>query len=142
MYRTYVYANHRSWLMNQPEQAIHCSQNASETGELLYEDGCLEEALPYLGSAYEISEILLCCQKVNFTTAVKKYTHTLDALIQALVKLGYIEESKQMYKAAIEHLKRKVVYNIDKNIVNKGLKHLRFEFDKLCEVAFTGNNCH
>ncbi|MFT4993656.1 MAG: hypothetical protein ACI965_000677 [Paraglaciecola sp.] len=102
----FLCANHRQWLSSQPDQAFHCCANSFETGWRLYQHGRLEEALPYVGCAFESAEILLTTQAIKPADALEWFLHTLAGLIQTLKKLDRFDTCRQVYQGAIDRLQK------------------------------------
>lgn len=129
---TFLCANHRIWLTKQPQQAIHCCYNASETGWFFSQDGRWEEALPYFGSAYETAEILLGSQVIKHSTAIDNFLYTLADLTQTLIKLDRITACKDVYKIAIERIKQEMeCASLSENKIGKQIDNLKQELNNL-----------
>jgi hypothetical protein len=108
----FLCANHRQWLFNEPEQAMHSCANSFETGWHLCQQENWQEALPQMGCAFETAEILLTTRAMTASRAVDWFLRTLQGLTQALEKLHRMEQCREVYQAAIDRLRNEVARGI------------------------------
>jgi hypothetical protein len=102
----FICDKHRTYFNQQPEIAVQSWAHNCEIAEGLYEQGRWQEALPYVGSAYETAEILLAndiCMSVN---PIEWFLHSLEGLTETLKKLGQIDDCLEFYHAAADRLRK------------------------------------
>ena len=108
---TFLCVNHREWLSSRPDQAIHWCANSCETGRYLCQQQRLEEALPYVGCAFEAAEILLTTREIKPAESLPWFLHTLAELTRTLRKLGRFEDCKNVNHLAVERLQQELRRN-------------------------------
>ena len=101
----FLCANHRAWLCNQPEQAMHWCANSFETGWHLCQQENWQDALPQMGCAFESADILLTTRAITAARAVHWFLRTLEGLAQTLEKLRRTEQCREVYQGAIDRLR-------------------------------------
>lgn len=106
MQLNFLCANHKMQFNDNSEFAIHSCVNTCEASWSLYQQRRWQEALPYIGSAFETAEILLTNQVVMEASAIDWFLHTLAGLTQTLKNLGRIEACQQVYQNAIDRLEQ------------------------------------
>jgi hypothetical protein len=95
---------YRLELIRHPDKAIHCWQNGFDAGSSLYEQEMWDEALPYLGSAFETSEIILTTRAIQSTNARELFTASAALLIDVFGKTGAIPMTQKVYWLAVQRL--------------------------------------
>lgn len=125
MHLTFLCPNHRVWLNQYPRQASHCYSNACDTGWLLYQEEQWEQALNFLGTAYETAEILLSSHEIDTDVALEYFLFSLAGLTQTLIKLDRLHDCKEVYVNAIERLKKEEGNNLELQ------PHVRNEVNRL-----------
>ncbi|MCB1705254.1 MAG: hypothetical protein KDI17_10340 [Halioglobus sp.] len=102
----FLCANHREWLFNQPEQALHRCADSFETGWHLCQTQHWRDALAHMGCAFESAEILMTSRGVAPTIAVDWFLKTLDGLLRILEKLQLMDNCVELYQVAIGRLRQ------------------------------------
>lgn len=103
--------NHRVWLSQHPDEATQSCVSTCEAGWMLYQQGRWQEALPYVGSAFETAEILLSNRVIMPGSAMEWFLHTLAGLIQTLKALDHVDVCKELYRTATDRLKQERINN-------------------------------
>jgi tetratricopeptide (TPR) repeat protein len=101
----FICDNHRTYFNQQPEIAVQSCLHNCEIAESLYQQGRWEEALPYVGCAYETAEILLINDVCIAGNPIEWFLHSLEGLTETLKRLGQIEDCLEFYRAAINRLR-------------------------------------
>ncbi|MDX2463792.1 MAG: hypothetical protein QNK31_04715 [Porticoccus sp.] len=128
----FLCAGHREWLNDSPGCAVDCWSNGLETGKILCEEGQWKEALPYVGCAYEASEIILSTQYMDRYNAIRFFTSSVYLLAKVLVKLNDFEEGRRVYQSAIQRLNKALsITCYDKLYINHHLELLRKKLEGL-----------
>jgi len=102
----FLCTTHREWLNQQPHEAIKCCSTYSETGWQLYQQQRWEDALSYMGCAFETAAIVLVNKALAPEDAREWFVHTLSGLIQTLMKLKQTEICEYLYQKAIDELRQ------------------------------------
>ena len=87
MSQTFLCATHRLWLNQNPDAAVTHFSTTQDTAQYYRDVGDWQEALPYLGCAYETAEIVLG-------------QHRLDPLIKVISRDISDDETISIYQAA------------------------------------------
>lgn len=126
---------HREWLNRDPEQAVNSPINACNTGWSLYHQERWNEALFYTGNAYEAAEIMLIHQVAVPDGPLHWYLNMLVGLTQTLKKMGRLADCRDVYKSAIERLRKESMrLGTPNSNVERQIDRLRKE---LAEVEVT-----
>jgi hypothetical protein len=138
----FLCAGHREWLSKSPSQAVDCWSNSLETGQIFCDQYRWHEALPYVGSAYEASEIILSTTFVDRYNATHFFTTSALLLVDVLTQLGRYEDSQQVCQLAIQRLKRELSKEgTDGPHINQQLKRVTDKFGSLppyiCHIPST-----
>lgn len=120
----FLCANHREWLCNQPQQAVHWCANSFETGWYLSQRENWAEAMPHMGCAFETAEILLSTRAIAPDRAVEWFLHSLAGLTQTLEKLGRTNASMEVHQAAIDRLRREAAQQIAPELEAELYRHI------------------
>lgn len=107
----FLCANHRNFLLQQPDQAVHFSVSAWENAQHYTSQQDWEHALPYVGCAFETAEIVFAAREIEAEDGLNWYMHTLRGLSQTLMHLRRVEDCKLLYTAAISFLKAELEYD-------------------------------
>ena len=134
---TFLCANHREWLSSRPDQAIHCCANSCEAGWYLCQQQSLEEALPYMGCAFETAEILLKTRVIKPAEALQWFLHTQADVTRVLRKLGRLEDCKSVILMAVDRLEKELSQDVTlKTTITLELNRLAHELRR-----FSYDNC-
>jgi hypothetical protein len=115
---------HRMELTNEPGQAIHCWQNGFEAGQFLCHQKRWQEALPHLGCAFETSEIMMVTKAVDSRFACEVFTCTTLLLGNTFSELGYVAQSMEVYRMAIDRLEIELSHSAQREWINQYLDQL------------------
>lgn len=96
--------NHRQWLQSNPNAAFAHLTDTQDTGQWYREQGLWQQALPYLGCAFETAEIVLNLQASDKATAVINFTSCAILLGDTWHKLGELFLSQQTFQSAQQRL--------------------------------------
>lgn len=128
----FLCAGHRQWLSSSPGQAVECWSNGLETGKIYCDQHQWQEALPYVGCAYEASEIMLSTTYLDKYNSVYFFTSSAVLLMEVLSRLNCHDESRQVYQSATQRLGRElIIHGADRPHVNQQLKRLDSELERL-----------
>lgn len=104
----FLCANHRSFLLQQPDQAVHFSVSAWENGQHYGAEQAWDQALPYVGCAYEAAEIVFAAREIPDEDGLNWYMHTLRGLSQNLEHLQRGADCQRLFTSAIGFLKQEL----------------------------------
>lgn len=96
----------RAELARKPERAIHCWQNGFDTGQCLCDQKRWREALPYLGTAFETSEIMMTTNAVKPQCAHELFNASAALLIDGYAGIGAKAQCEEIYRMAAVRLRR------------------------------------
>lgn len=88
-----ICARHREQLINEPEWAIHCWQNAFDSGTSHLSKENLEKALPQLSFAFECAELLMTYKIVGVAVAEEIYFQSALSYARGLELVGLVTEA-------------------------------------------------
>lgn len=97
---SFLCASHRAYFQNHPREAMKACIANCEDGSNLLQEHRYAEAVPYYGSAFESSEILLKSQTMLSSSALDWYLYTVHGLTEALEALQKTQEAREVYRAA------------------------------------------
>lgn len=120
----FLCANHREWLCNQPQQAVHWCANSFETGWYLSQRGQWAEAMPHMGCAFETAEILLTTRVVAPARAVEWFLHSLAGLTKTLEQMGRNSTSMEVHQSAIDRLRQEAAQPIAPELEAELYRHI------------------
>ncbi|WP_288129042.1 hypothetical protein [Microbulbifer sp.] len=84
----YLCANHRQWLTSNPQRAEQAWTDWTERGTELCEEGSFDQAIPYLGCAFELASYLLTAGAPGYSVAATRFTDCARQLIEAYRQRG------------------------------------------------------
>lgn len=103
---SFLCAPHRVELTNKPNKAIRCWQDGFDTGQALYDQHMFKEALPYLGCAFETSEIILSSRIIDSKSACEFFSSSAVACANTLAQLECIDRAFEVFWMAINRLEK------------------------------------
>jgi coenzyme F420-reducing hydrogenase delta subunit len=104
MKHQFLCPNHREELTNKPIQALRSWANTNETGIVLAGVGQHYDALPHLGCAFEVAEIILTGHFVEQEKAISLLTKSALILADSLRVLGYEEQRVSVLQLTLNRL--------------------------------------
>lgn len=129
---------HRMWLADDPARAIGWWSNSYENGKSLCEQALWQDALPYVGCAYETSEMLLSSKEVDRRNVIAFFTSSALLLAETLTQLGYRGQSREVYLASLNRLNREqsseAVIGVS---ISRQAKRLKRGLDQLKQYGFS-----
>lgn len=106
MKHQFLCPNHRQELTNKPTRALRSWANTNETGVCLAGVGQHYDALPHLGCAFEVAEIILTGHFVEQDKAVSILTKSALSLAHSLNVLGYEEQRVSVLQLTLNRLNK------------------------------------
>ncbi len=103
---TYLCQNHHKQLSSKPALAIRNWQHSFNTAKLLYKEGEFKAAIPFLGCAFETSEILLGSKFIDTLGACDRFASSTILLGEAWKQLGSEQQSLAVYQRAVIRLEK------------------------------------
>ena len=128
----FLCATHRVQLSNHPDQALRCWRNSYEAGQSLLELGYDYEALPHLGCAFEVAEIILSKQILDTIDAIALLTVSTAALAKSLNKRGYRKQKDAVLQLTHRRLMQEQASYPEYAAV---IQHQIHALDHACEVS-------
>ncbi|KXI29862.1 hypothetical protein [Paraglaciecola hydrolytica] len=104
MTHRFLCANHRQWLQSNPAAANAHFADTQDTGQWYREQGLWQQALPYVGCAYETAEIVLTLQARDKATCVINFTSCAILLADTWHKAGEHANSSEVLRNAQQRL--------------------------------------
>ena len=104
MTHRFLCPNHRQWLQTNPTAAIAHFADTQDTGQWYREQGLWQQALPYVGCAYETAEIVLTLQTTDKATSVINFTSSAILLADTWHKAGEYSISREVLRNAQQRL--------------------------------------
>lgn len=105
MSNNFLCPNHRQWLSSNPLAAHTHLRETQDTGQFYRDQGAWQQALPYLGCAYETAEIILVQASRQTSHKIVDFTASAVLLADTLQKLGQKTMSLSIYEQAQRRLK-------------------------------------
>lgn len=119
MRHTFLCPNHRLWLYSHPDSAIHKLTDAQDTALYYRERGLHQQALVYLGNAFEIAEIILTTGTKLTTHSVIAFTSCTILLADSYCKLGQNSHSLEIFQMAQKRLQGQYSLHFDEEETQK-----------------------
>ena len=137
---TFLCDKHRAMLKNHPAKAINIWQDSFDRGSTLYEEKRWQQALSFLGSAYETACIIMMSKVLERSSAYELLTTSAVLLANTCVMLGYEGESKKIYSLAIHRLEQEATHSMQERLcINQYIGHLYRNIRRLeCSTEKTG----
>ena len=119
MRNQFLCPQHRQWLASHPHAATAAMTDAQETGYYYRDRGRYQDALPYLGCAYETAEIVLSTQVQDSKMALIGFTSSAILLADNYTHLGMQKEGKDICKWAQNRLQAEYALHLHEPLVNR-----------------------
>tara|TARA_R110000868_G_scaffold70029_11_gene206214 strand:- start:3325 stop:3774 length:450 start_codon:yes stop_codon:yes gene_type:complete len=100
----FLCTTHRQWLQSNPVAANAHFADTQDTGQWYREQGLWQQALPYVGCAYESAEILLSLPSTDKTLSVINFTSSAILLADTWHKAGDHIKSREILHSAQQRL--------------------------------------
>ncbi len=127
--------NHKVWFESNSQAAIKSCMQSCGVGWGLYKEEKYHDALPFVGSAFEIATILLGDRTRADFNSMQWFLHTLEGLVHTLKKLDRIDVCQHVYQVAIDRLKRECKENpVMKTAIDLQLNRIEHELYLLTVV--------
>lgn len=109
MKSSFLCANHKQELANQPEKALRFWAKSYEDGQSFVASDLKLDALAHLGCAFEIAELLLSIQAADFYERIFMLTASTATYAKTLKQLDYYVESEKTVDLAVDRLHRELL---------------------------------
>lgn len=106
MKHQFLCPNHREELINTPSSALRSWANTNETGIILAGVGQHYDALPHLGCAFEVAEIILTSNFMEQEKAISLFFKSAMSLATSLKVLGYQEQRLSVLQLTLNRLNK------------------------------------
>lgn len=106
MKHQFLCTDHRQELINTPTRALRSWANTNETGVSLVGLGQHYDALPHLGCAFEVAEIILTGNYIEQDKATSLLTKSTLILASSLKILGYEEQRISVLQLTLNRLNK------------------------------------
>ena len=107
----FLCANHRLELEKNMDKALKFCQTGFDTGQF-YSDGALwADAIPHLGCAFEVAEILLTHSAIDEEVSCDWLTTSARLLAHSFNRLHYASEAEEIIWMAINRLEQQLSQN-------------------------------
>lgn len=104
---TFLCTNHKRLFREQPEHALTCCLNTIDKWRMLFNKECWNESLPYIGCAWEASQIMVMSRSLETASAVEWLMYTFGGLTENLKKTSRADLCIQACQMTIGKLKEK-----------------------------------
>ncbi|WP_416305827.1 hypothetical protein [Neptunicella sp. SCSIO 80796] len=101
----FICPTHRQWLTLNIHAATSHYTQCIDTAQYHIEAGCWQSALPFCGSAYETSEIIMTAETQDAISAVINFTHAAILLANGFRQLNMLTERQQVFASSRERLR-------------------------------------
>ena len=95
---------HREHLINEPSRAVAFFTCGLDTAQVFCDTKSWMEALPHAGCAFETSDIILTMKSAEKKKAIEYMTSSTVILAFILLKLGKVEDARDVYWSTITRL--------------------------------------
>lgn len=96
----------RDWLSHQADQNYPYYSRVCDVGRYYYQQKNWEEALPYIGCAFETAEIMLENRVLLPVLAINCLLHATTGLTSTLLNLGRVVACREVYKVVLSVLEK------------------------------------
>jgi len=131
---------HRAMLNDHPVQAINVWQDSFDQGSALYDQREWQQAIAFLGSAYETACIIMTSEVLDRSSACELVSTSAVLLANTCVMLGHEADSRKIYSLAIDQLEQQTAHSMQERIsINQYIAHLYRNIRRLeCSTEKTG----
>ncbi|WP_143735537.1 hypothetical protein [Microbulbifer mangrovi] len=105
----FLCANHRQWLMSDSRRAEQAWLEWTEQGGLLCEEKQYQQAVPFLGCAYELADFLLSERAPGYAVAATRFVDSAHKLMEAYRQYGATGHANYILVGASSRLARELV---------------------------------
>lgn len=102
---------HHNHLSNNTDKACYQWQQSFESGQIYYEEGAWQEAIPHLGCAFEIGDIIFSSKNLDTQYGCNLFLSATELLANAYQHLSYKKYSSEIYLMAIRRLEQELHTN-------------------------------
>ena len=107
----YLCAPHKQQLSRNTTQALRCWRNAYEAGQTFIDMQLSLEAMPHLGCAYEVAEIILTKQMIEDFDGVVLLATSAASLAKCYFRLGEAQLAKNIINLTVTRLNQEKFRN-------------------------------
>ena len=104
MLKSFVCPSHLSWLLADTSRLKSCYESSIEAGNLYFESSLWSDAIPRLGAAHQIADLLLTQSDVPVEPALEKFGYSSMMLLTAMDKAGFTAEAFEIYTSVLEKI--------------------------------------
>ena len=146
MQLTFLCSVHREWVYFHPQTALSYLDDAQEKGEACMEENKWQEALPFIGCAFETTEILLEVQGVENTFLLGRLTSLSMLLARIFNQLDRSDYGQLILEQAEKRLRHIATISLGHKLrlnyimqcifsIKNCIKHHKFIFAKALKTA-------
>ena len=107
----FLCATHRAALVSDTAKAWYCCHDSLETGQYFLAQQQWQEALPYLGCAFETADIILTDSRVWNREATELFTTSAVSLMAAYNQYDASHQASSVRAMAVNRLQQEVLYH-------------------------------
>lgn len=99
---------HRQRLSHDANKALYAFQNSFETAQTLTDLEQYKDAIPFIGSAFEIAEIILTSKPTKAQRCCEMFSGAAVLFAKTLMEMGHEEQAHEVYLMTIDRLEREL----------------------------------
>ena len=107
---SYLCPNHRNWLFSNCQRAEYYWHTWMDTADYFCQTGQIEQAIPYLGCAFELAEHSLTHRAPDHSLAIHRFTYNSLLLAMAYQYEGDVDSQNTIVKQALERLEKELAF--------------------------------
>jgi len=131
----FLCATHKLQLSTNNTQALRCWRNGYEAGQTFADMQFFQDALPHLGCAYEVAEIILTQQMLEDFDAVVLLATSAATLAKCLVNMEQPEFADSIIKLTVDRLNQEKFKNKEVlPLIQHQIDSLLYGFQKKTEL--------
>jgi len=136
----FLCATHKQQLSTNKTQALRCWRNAYEAGQTFVDMQLPLEALPHLGCAYEVAEIILSKQMLEDFDGVVLLATSTASLAKCYLKMGEAAVAKDIIELTVSRLNQEKIRNKEiLPLIQHQIDSLLYSFQKKPDVEPKSN---